>query len=180
VHLLVGYDDSPESELALHRGFRAVDDSRFALIHVVSVVRSAGGGFITLPSGGRLQRYAALEMLRHTIETLFTQWELKKPQLHAVAHIVDGDPAAALVDFAYRNHVEQIVLGVKRRHQGGAHVGSVAEKVLTLSDIPVHLETALSSSPPRMSASAQSASVALGDQLKLLPKLTAWRKPASA
>jgi nucleotide-binding universal stress UspA family protein len=146
-HLVVGYDGSPLSELALHRALRMTEHAPFGMIHVVSVVQEDGQSVI-LPTGERLSRWAALDTLRHILDRTTKSWNLRRPQIRVIAHLRAGEPAQTLVDLAYRYHADQILIGVGANRTPSAPIGAVAARVLELSEIPVHLESPGSSSPP--------------------------------
>ena len=146
-NLVVGYDGSSLSELALHRALRMTERSRFAMIHVVTVVEEDGDTLI-LPTGERLSRWAALDTLRHILHRTTKGWELRRPQVRVVAHLRIGEPGQVIVDLAYRYHADQIVIGVRTGGNPSAPIGDVASRILELSEIPVHLENPLSSRPP--------------------------------
>lgn len=147
--MLVGYDGSPLSEMALNRAFRMVEHARFALIHVVCVVQDGPGATVRLPTGMAMSRWAALDSIRLMVFAVSEPWRAASPQARVIVHLRTGDVSHALVDFAYRFHIDQIVLGT---HGHGvtpsAQVGSVCSGVLSLTDIPTHLEAPLTSVPP--------------------------------
>lgn len=146
--LVVGYDGSSLSELALHRAMRMTEHARFGMIHVLTVVEEDGDCLI-LPTGERLSRWAALDTLRHILDRTTKRWELRRPQVRVIAHLRSGEPGQVLVDLAYRYHADQIVIGVGSSRSPSAPIGSVAARILELSEIPVHLENPLcSNSPP--------------------------------
>lgn len=148
-HVLVGYDGSPLSELALHRAFRMVEHSTFALIHVVCVVDEGPGDAVRIPAGHLMTRWAALESVRLIVKGETEALRVRYPQARMIVHLRTGDVASALVDFAYRFHIDQIVVGAHGRStHGSSTVGSVSNKLLTLTDIPTHIESPLGSVPP--------------------------------
>jgi nucleotide-binding universal stress UspA family protein len=148
-HVLVGYDGSPLSELAVCRAFRIVEHSPFALIHVVAVVEEEPGDRVRLPSGELMSRWAALDSIRFMVASLTEPLKQRYPQARVIVHLRSGEVAQALVDCAYRFHVDQIVLGV--RGQGSPHdtrLGTVPTAVLSLTEIPTHIESPMSCVPP--------------------------------
>lgn len=148
-HVLVGYDGSPLSEMALNRAFRMVADARFALIHVVCVISEGPGASVRLPTGEVMSRWAALDGIRLMVFAVSEPWRAKFPHARVVVHLRAGDVAHALVDFAYRFHIDQIVLGARgHREKSTEQVGSVCSSVLALTDIPTHLEAPLANIPP--------------------------------
>lgn len=137
-HLTVAYDGSLPSELALHRALLMTAGSRVAQVHVVCVVQ-AEGYFVRLPSGASLPTLLARQWLEHVISRSCRDVPSARQTL-VQCHLRSGDPARAIVDLAYRYHTERILLGT-----GGAEsrIGSVAQAVLDLSEIPVDLQTTL-------------------------------------
>jgi len=64
--------------------------------------------------------------------------KLDAAQVSYSHHIVVGDPVEVIVRFAQESRVDQIVIGTHGRGKvGKLLLGSVASKVLHLSDIPV-------------------------------------------
>lgn len=145
-HLVVAYNGSRLSELALHRALRLTEHTAFGMVHVVCVVEEEGDT-LTLPTGEKLSRWAALDTLRLILDRTTRSWGLRTPQVRVVAHLRTGDPAQAIVDLAYRYHADQIIVGQGSSTSSGA-LGPVSSRILELSEIPVHLESPLASSPP--------------------------------
>jgi nucleotide-binding universal stress UspA family protein len=154
-HVLVGYDGSPLSELALHRAFRLVEHASFALIHVVSVVEEAPGDRLRLASGEVMSRWAALDSVRLMVAGVTKDLRSRYPQARVIAHLRTGSVAQSLVDFAYRFHIDQIIVGARGQ---GEHcvtcLGSVASSILGLTEIPIHIESPLLSVPAMVRSQA--------------------------
>lgn len=146
-HLVVAYNGSRLSELALHRALKLTEHTAFGMIHVVCVVKEEGDTLI-LPTGEKLSRWAALDTLRLILDRTTRSWGLRTPQVRVVAHLRTGDPAQAIVDLAYRYHADQIVVGQGSSAPTNTPIGPVSARILELSEIPVHLESPLASSPP--------------------------------
>ncbi len=148
-HLLVGYDGSALSELALHRAFRMIEHAPFALVHVVAVVDEGAGDYVRLPSGELMTRWAALDSIRLMVAGVTEELRKRHPQARVIAHLRAGEIAESLVDFAYRFHIDQIVVGARGQSVWSeTALGSVPEKLLGLTEIPVHIEAPVSSIPP--------------------------------
>jgi|GEM_PF-1198598 len=146
-HVVVGYDGSTLSELALNRALRLTENAPFGMIHVVCVVEEHGDQ-VRLPTGETLSRWAALEALRHSLHALTKSWG-RNPNVRLVAHLRSGETGQAIIDLAYRYHADQLVLGATS-HDGDnqLRIGSTARMVMENCSIPVHIETALMASGP--------------------------------
>lgn len=146
-HIVVGYDGSPLSELALHRALRLTENAPFAMIHVVCVVKDEDDN-VRLPSGQLLSRWAALDSLRHTLHATTKNWG-RSSSVRVVAHLRSGEPGQAIIDLAYRYHADQLILGAASFGSSRQlRVGSTARKVMENCEIPVHVETPLMASGP--------------------------------
>lgn len=126
-----------------------VTHTRFALIHVVCVVAEGPGATVRLPTGELMSRWAALDSVRLMVFAVSEAWRAEAPHVRVIVHLRTGDISQALVDFAYRFHIDQVVLGARGHGaQSTERVGSVCSGVLALTDIPTHLEAPLTSVPP--------------------------------
>jgi nucleotide-binding universal stress UspA family protein len=137
-HITVAYDGSPQSELALRRGLLMTAGSRVAQVHVVCVAQVEGRS-LRLPRGARLPSLVARQWLEHVVTR--TSRDVPSTQGTLVlSHLRTGNAARAIVDLAYRYHTERILIGA-----GGSNdrIGSVAQAVLDLSEIPVDLQGTL-------------------------------------
>ena len=137
-HITVAYDGSPLSELSLRRALVMTAGSRVAQVHVVCVVE-VGGHSLRLPTGATLPAFLARQWLAHIVARSSLDVPGARGTL-VLAHLRSGDPAHTVVDLAYRYHTERIMMGAGGR---GDRIGSVAQAVLDLSEIPVELQTAL-------------------------------------
>lgn len=137
-HLTVAYDGSLQSELSLRRALVMTAGSRVAQVHVVCVVEVKGHS-LRLPTGAILPALLARQWLEHIIVRSSLDVPGARDTL-VLAHLRSGDPAHAVVDLAYRYHTERILMGAGGRND---RIGSVAQSVLDLSEIPVELQTAL-------------------------------------
>ncbi len=139
--------------MALNRAFRMVAHARFALIHVVCVISEGPGAAVRLPTGEVMSRWAALDSIRLMVFAVSEPWRASFPHARVIVHLRAGDVAHALVDFAYRFHIDQIVLGARGHGaRSTERVGSVCSGVLSLTDITTHLEAPLTSAPPNGTA----------------------------
>lgn len=178
-NVVVGYDGTMLSESALKSAVRRTQLAGRTVLHVVCVVTDAGEA-VRLPSGETMHRWMALESLRHIVQASTREDRARKKNLRIVAHILEGTPAWTIVEFAYRNHATEIVLGAHGGRDWGAPLGGVAREALTLSDIPVRVETGFSiptrRGPP---GNPTERTWSLGQSL-LGPRLPAWRFVARA
>jgi nucleotide-binding universal stress UspA family protein len=146
---LVGYDGSSLSERALRRAVVDASQLDFAVLHVVTVVEELGDE-VRLPSGERMSRWAALRTLRLTVDQLLEAFGVPARLLRVSGHLRGGDPAQALIDLAYRHHVERLLVGAHGDSPGAlGRIGGVAGRVLRLADFPVHVESPLLTAAPR-------------------------------
>jgi len=140
-NIVIGYDGSTLSELAVRRALLMTQGSTLALLHVVMVVEECGSDDYRLPTGEVLPRYTALEMLRLTLRTQVQSWGLDSPRVRLVAHMRTGAVVRTLVDVSYRFRADLLVLGAHGDSRVAGSVGSVAREVLDWTrDLPVHVE----------------------------------------
>jgi nucleotide-binding universal stress UspA family protein len=143
-HICVAYDGSLLSEQALHSAVRRTAGSHVAQIHVVCVAERLGQ-LVRLPSGELLPHWAALGSLRLIVKRTARLGAEGAKLPHIFVHLRIGEPGPVIVDLAYRFHTELILMGAGRSPESH-RVGSVATRVLELSEIPVELETPLGKS----------------------------------
>ncbi len=140
-NIVISYDGSSLSELAVRRALLMTQGSTLALIHVVMVVEESGSDDYRLPSGEMLPRHVALEMLRLSLRAQVVSWGLDSPRVRLVAHMRVGAVARTLVDVSYRFRADLLVLGAHGASRAAGSVGSVAREVLDWTrDLPVHIE----------------------------------------
>ncbi|HSC89360.1 MAG TPA: universal stress protein, partial [Polyangiaceae bacterium] len=128
-NLVVGYDGSRLSEHALRRALELAGQAPFALVHVVVVGREEDG-VVTLPQGPVLPRFAALQLLRLTVDRLVRSWRLQRPHVRQVVQLRYGDAARVLVDTAYRYDADLVLVGAHGDALPHTRLGSVAQQVL--------------------------------------------------
>jgi nucleotide-binding universal stress UspA family protein len=149
-HVTVAYDSSPHSEVALRRALVAAKEVPLGKVHVVCVAKDVAPHFVRLPSGVVMTTWSARESLRLVVSRSARECDARNLQHRVQSHLRVGDPAQVIVDLAYRFHSDQIMLGARGMegiYQKG--VGSVAGRVLELSEIPVTISMPLHSSPHR-------------------------------
>jgi eukaryotic-like serine/threonine-protein kinase len=100
----------------------APDTTRLACVAVIRPASDPAGAAL----GATSQRIRHLVLLRHWTEGL----DLAPGQV--THHVIEaGDPADALLDYARRNHVDQVLIGAPPRDAAlGGLVGTVAMKVM--------------------------------------------------
>ncbi|HET7824845.1 MAG TPA: universal stress protein, partial [Anaeromyxobacter sp.] len=101
---------------------RAAPDTRLACVAVIRPASDPAGAAL----GATSQRIRHLVLLRHWTEGL----DLAPGQV--THHVIEsGDAAEALLDYARRNHVDQVLIGAPPRDAAlGGLVGTVAMKVM--------------------------------------------------
>lgn len=148
------------------------------MIHVVCVARTERGQVI-LPQGQRLSRWSAVETLGHIIRAHCRDCRATHEHVRIISHLLEGEPASALVDFAYRHHASQIFIGIgDQRHPSG--IGRVAAEVLDLSEIPVHLEAPFSNCRTTDSSMVKDWSHKLQERSLFGAQISPWRSPPLA
>ncbi|TAN26905.1 MAG: universal stress protein [Actinomycetota bacterium] len=128
--ILVGVDDSPESQLALDF---AIDLGRSLNAQVIAC--HAIGKLPRSPDGHLMQ----LETYRASVVRAFEEdWcrILDESGLHSQKIIVDGNPVNTLMTIAEEEQVDLIVLG-SRRHTVDSFLGSTSHQLIQYSAIPV-------------------------------------------
>jgi nucleotide-binding universal stress UspA family protein len=147
-HIVVGFDGSTTSELALHHAVTTNAGSPYGMVHVACFVEKTADG-VRLPTGEKMSRWAAGDYLRHVVTQLAKGWAHGGAEVRIAIHIKGGNPdesnvARELVDLAYRLHADQIAIGVRGHGlDRGGRIGRTAQAILDHSDIPVHVESGL-------------------------------------
>ncbi len=131
--VLVPIDFKPGGEQALAWAVALVEQTggTVEVLHVVPTAHQLDALF----RSGLTPRRTVRDIRRRAAEDLARQ--LPAPVRHRL-HIVEGEPAAAILAAAQRLKPDLIVLST-RRHTGLARLflGSVAEKVLQAASVPV-------------------------------------------
>ncbi|OQX70366.1 MAG: hypothetical protein B6A08_00630 [Sorangiineae bacterium NIC37A_2] len=164
-YLVVGFDGSPLSELALFRALRLTEFTQFSLVHVVTVVEDEDD-LVVLPDGVRLPEWSASEMLRLTVLGLAAGSKRLGRFARIIPHICAGRPAASLADFARRYQADMVLVGARGTGDTKKPLGSVPRELLEKLDIPVQVETfpldrAFASEPPRTGEAALARALSL-------------------
>ncbi|MCI4339279.1 MAG: universal stress protein [Thermoplasmata archaeon] len=126
--IVVAFDGSPESIVASNEAadIARLTKARLTIVGVVSLV-SRGFG-VSLPAGEGVERTiaesrAALEVEKSRI--------VKRGLPGVEAHLLEGDPVAAVVGFVEKNSVDLIVVGSRGLDAlGRFFLGSVSDGIL--------------------------------------------------
>lgn len=132
--LLVGFDFSPLSELALAQAASMASRAPAAAIHIVAVV---GSRERLSNSNGDDIRFEVAERLKAGAESALRA-AAAGPGVRVFAHVVLGDPAEEILAIAADVEADMIFVGTHGRH--GVKrllMGSVAEKVVRDAGCPV-------------------------------------------
>ena len=129
--IVVGYDESPGSRLALATAISLAQRFEEPLVLVYGVEPPGGVG-----EEFQAHQRAVAELGRtavsHAVE------EAEKAGVPTVVEVISKKPAQALIDAAHRHEGRVIVVGTRGESPlRGAFLGSVSHKLLHLSDRPV-------------------------------------------
>lgn len=139
-YLVVGFDGSPLSELALYRALRLTEFTQFALVHVVTVL-DEDGDLVVLPDGMRLPEWSATEMMRLTVLGLAGRSRRLGRFARVVPHTCFGRPAVALASFAKRYQADMVLVGARGADDTSESLGSVPKELLEKLELPLHIES---------------------------------------
>lgn len=164
-YLVVGFDGSPLSELALFRALHITEFTQFSLVHVVTVVDEEDD-LVVLPDGARLLEWSATEMLRLTVLGLVGRSKRLRRFARVIPHTCSGRPAAALADFARRYRADMVLVGARGTADTSEPLGSVPRELLGSLDVPLKIESfpldrAFASEPSRTGKAAEVRSLSL-------------------
>lgn len=178
--IVVGYDASPLSELALYRALRSAQKSVFCMVNILMVAEKTAAG-VRLPSGENVPSWVARETLRHDLQEKASRWGIEDPRIRILANLRWGEPAQEIVEFSYRMHAEQIMVGARSSTSSSLRIGSTAQQILGLTDIPVHVEAASHGPFEATSPNAiEKWGYAVRGRTLFSSSFPAWRAPASA
>jgi nucleotide-binding universal stress UspA family protein len=130
--VVVGFDGSPSSHVALSRAIRRVGPTgKLYLVHAWQVPEAWRGR-------GNYQPYVdrALESADAVLESAQTA----HPSLNSVAwesELIGGPPAKSIADVANVRGADEIVIGTRGFGRVRALLGSVAHELIHLADCPV-------------------------------------------
>jgi nucleotide-binding universal stress UspA family protein len=135
-HVLVAFDESPQSESALRYALKTFTDATITVIHVNDPREwiSDGDEFDTFYSEVSYERVqeAAREILDHA-EELAAEYDREIETATAT-----GKPSTEIVEYAESENVDHVVVGSHGRTGLERFlIGSVAERVVRRSPVPV-------------------------------------------
>jgi nucleotide-binding universal stress UspA family protein len=130
--VVVGYDGSPASDVALERAIERVGATgRLYLVHAWEPPGpSRGAGFYQ----------AVIDRAQADAEALLNGVRDRHPELRAVTwetELIGGPAPKAIADVAAARHADEIVLGTRGFGRVRALLGSVAHEVIHLAGCPV-------------------------------------------
>ena len=129
--IVVGYDGSPASHLAVERAIDRVDHGKLIIVHAYRIpVEDMGVAYY------EQMLLAASEQAAATIDDL----EQRFPRLSGVdfeASAVAGPPGDVICRVARHRHADEIVMGSRGLARVRALLGSVAHDVLSEATCPV-------------------------------------------
>jgi len=155
--ILYPTDGSPGSEAALD-SVRDLATAQDATVHIMYVVDTAhalgiGGdpqkesspGMVGNPKGGskgmvgrRSGSKKVREGLEERGEKIVEEAKAQLDDVETVTAVESGDPHQIILDYTEQNDIDMIVMGTHGRTGFDRYLlGSVAEKVVRLSDVPV-------------------------------------------
>ena len=131
--ILLGFDDSPHSEAALHF-IETMTWPAGTRVLIVSAVRPEVGAFseVFATTGSHMDELWEEQVRRHEEIAARAEQVLRKVGFTTEARVVHGDPRVSLVDLARAEKADLMVLGSHGRTGLGKLVmGSVASHVVT-------------------------------------------------
>lgn len=141
--IVVGFDYSPISELALRRAFDLASREEVAEVHVVTVILlgdSGGAGIAGVPIHPVISADAAHEALEKKTGEVLAEWKKTTGRSfkRLVTHVRSEAPAAEIAQLASDLAADLVVVGT-HGHRGFSRLllGSVAEGVVRLSECEV-------------------------------------------
>jgi nucleotide-binding universal stress UspA family protein len=130
--VVVGFDDSPASHVALSRAIQTVGPTgKLFLVHAWEVPEAWRGL-------GNHRPYVDRSLT--TAESLVDNAVKAHPGLAAIdweSELIGGDAAQAIADVAEARHADQIVVGTRGFGRMRALLGSVAHELIHLAHCPV-------------------------------------------
>ncbi|SDR05619.1 universal stress protein [Natronobacterium texcoconense] len=125
--VLVAFDESPQSTVALRHALSTYDDSEIHMLHVTDLrewPRSDGNGGLSREEIHELSQDAAERLLEEATEIA------REYDADVTTETATGKAAPTIVEYAEENDVDHIVLGSHgRRGLRRFLLGSVAEQV---------------------------------------------------
>ncbi|WP_049921640.1 universal stress protein [Halopiger djelfimassiliensis] len=134
MHLLVALDDSEPGRAALEYALSEHPDAEITVVHVVDPTESGYGEFAHLGPDRMLEHRH--EQAENLFEEVLERASERDRSIETA--VIDGRPAAAIVEYAHEHDVDRIVVGSHGR-TGVSRVvlGSVAERIARRAPVPV-------------------------------------------
>jgi nucleotide-binding universal stress UspA family protein len=135
-HVLVAFDDSPESRYALEFATDEFDDAHVTLLTVIDPADAGSRRRLNLPPLGDEWLERAREDAQELLDDAETS--IQDPGVTVDTAIEVGRPARTVVAYADEHDVDHVVMGSHGR-SGVTRIllGSVAETVIRRSPVPV-------------------------------------------
>jgi nucleotide-binding universal stress UspA family protein len=131
--VVVGYDGSPASGAALERAVDAAGDD--GVVFVVYAYQRPRGWFGAAHDQARLDSVLAGAAAK--LHALCGQTGGPLDRVAWEPEIIAGDPAQAIAAVAAARHAHEIVVGSRRFGLTRALLGSVAQDLIRIADVPV-------------------------------------------
>jgi nucleotide-binding universal stress UspA family protein len=131
--VVVGYDGSPASGAALERAVDAAGDD--GVVFVVYAYQRPRGWFGAAHDQARLD--SVLADAASKLQALCGQTGGPLDRVAWEPEVIAGDPAQAIAAVAAARHAHEIVVGSRRFGLTRALLGSVAQDLIRIADVPV-------------------------------------------
>ena len=131
--VVVGYDGSPASSAALERAVDAAGDD--GVVFVVYAYQRPRGWFGAAHDQARLD--SVLADAASKLQALCGQTGGPLDRVAWEPEVIAGDPAQAIAAVAAARHAHEIVVGSRRFGLTRALLGSVAQDLIRIADVPV-------------------------------------------
>ena len=131
--VVVGYDGSPASSAALERAVDAAGDD--GVVFVVYAYQRPRGWFGAAHDQARLD--SVLADAASKLQALCGQTGGPLDRVAREPEVIAGDPAQAIAAVAAARHAHEIVVGSRRFGLTRALLGSVAQDLIRIADVPV-------------------------------------------
>ena len=131
--VVVGYDGSPASSAAQQRAVDAAGDD--GVVFVVYAYPRPRGWFGAAHDQARLD--SVLADAASKLQALCGQTGGPLDRVAWEPEVIAGDPAQAIVAVAAARHANEIVVGSRRLALARALLGSVAQDLIRIADVPI-------------------------------------------
>ncbi len=135
-HVLVAYDGTPQSEVALEYACKHHTDARLTVLYAIDPVAAGYGAEVSLPSAAEEWYESAKARAENLLSDAAATAAEGGLTVETVSEV--GRPASAVVEYAESNDVDHVVIGSHgRTGVSRILVGSVAEKVVRGAPVTV-------------------------------------------